>query len=61
MRVRYVRERAVEHWRLADDKDPAPLSGLRVADVGCGGGVLSEVRTLDRLAALVDRGTERED
>jgi 2-polyprenyl-6-hydroxyphenyl methylase/3-demethylubiquinone-9 3-methyltransferase len=43
VRVKYIRERVIEHFAHTDGDDPAPLRGLRVADVGCGGGVLSEV------------------
>ncbi|RLN86997.1 hypothetical protein BBJ28_00004840 [Nothophytophthora sp. Chile5] len=32
----------IAHFGHTDDDDPLPLHGLRVADVGCGGGILSE-------------------
>jgi 2-polyprenyl-6-hydroxyphenyl methylase / 3-demethylubiquinone-9 3-methyltransferase len=41
VRLRFVRETAAEHFR----KDPAslrPFDGLKLLDIGCGGGLLSE-------------------
>jgi 2-polyprenyl-6-hydroxyphenyl methylase/3-demethylubiquinone-9 3-methyltransferase len=41
LRTAYIRQRLCAHF----DRDPgarAPLEGLRVLDVGCGGGILSE-------------------
>lgn len=41
LRVAYIRDHLCRHFRR--DADAAlPLSGLRVLDVGCGGGILSE-------------------
>ena len=40
-RVRYIREKLVEHFGL-DSKSQQPLAGLRVLDIGCGGGLLCE-------------------
>ncbi|RLN56104.1 hypothetical protein BBJ28_00002419 [Nothophytophthora sp. Chile5] len=42
VRVRYIRSHVIAHFGHTDDDDPLPLRGLRVADVGCGGGILSE-------------------
>ncbi|KAI9913774.1 hypothetical protein PsorP6_005280 [Peronosclerospora sorghi] len=42
VRVKYIRSHIIEHFRHTTDDDPMPLRGLRVADVGCGGGILSE-------------------
>jgi 2-polyprenyl-6-hydroxyphenyl methylase / 3-demethylubiquinone-9 3-methyltransferase len=50
VRLAYIRDCAAEHF----SRDPArldSLAGLRVLDVGCGGGILSE--PLARLGALV--------
>jgi 2-polyprenyl-6-hydroxyphenyl methylase/3-demethylubiquinone-9 3-methyltransferase len=50
LRLAYIRDRAAEHF----GRDPArldSLAGLRVLDIGCGGGILSE--PLARLGAGV--------
>lgn len=50
LRVRWIRDRLCEHFgRHA--ADVAPLRGLRVLDIGCGGGILSE--SMARLGASV--------
>ena len=41
VRISYVREKACAHFGR-DEKLARPLEGLRVLDVGCGGGLLSE-------------------
>ncbi|MDJ0813913.1 MAG: bifunctional 2-polyprenyl-6-hydroxyphenol methylase/3-demethylubiquinol 3-O-methyltransferase UbiG [Woeseiaceae bacterium] len=41
LRISYIREQLCRHFDLDAAKD-APLSGLRVLDVGCGGGILAE-------------------
>lgn len=41
LRVDYIRARLCEHFRR-DKHAERPLTGLRVLDVGCGGGILSE-------------------
>lgn len=41
VRISYVREKACAHFGR-DEKSARPLEGLRVLDVGCGGGLLSE-------------------
>lgn len=48
-RVAYLREHLLEHFALADG--PQPLAGLRVLDIGCGGGILSE--SMAQLGATV--------
>ena len=40
-RVKFIRETCVEHFAL-DYQKRAPFEGLRLLDVGCGGGLLSE-------------------
>lgn len=41
VRVEYIRDKASEHFGR-DPKSHRPLEGLRVLDIGCGGGLLSE-------------------
>lgn len=50
LRVAWIRERLCRHFRRDADA-PRPLAGLRVLDVGCGGGILSE--SIARLGADV--------
>ena len=50
LRVAYIRDRACHHFGR-DPRGRAPLSGLRVLDVGCGGGLLAE--PLARLGGAV--------
>ena len=40
-RIAFIRDRLASHFGL-DIRSPAPLSGLRILDIGCGGGLLSE-------------------
>ena len=49
-RVRYIRETLVEHFGR-DPKAQRPLEGLRILDIGCGGGLLCE--PLCRMGAKV--------
>ncbi|MEM7301241.1 MAG: bifunctional 2-polyprenyl-6-hydroxyphenol methylase/3-demethylubiquinol 3-O-methyltransferase UbiG [Pseudomonadota bacterium] len=41
VRLRYIREKVCEHFER-DAKSADALAGLRVLDIGCGGGLLSE-------------------
>ncbi len=41
VRLTYIRDKASENFGR-DAKSPQPLEGLRVLDIGCGGGLLSE-------------------
>lgn len=52
-RVAFIRDAASEHFGAAGPAEQAvpPLHGLRVVDVGCGGGILAE--SLARLGAHV--------
>jgi 2-polyprenyl-6-hydroxyphenyl methylase/3-demethylubiquinone-9 3-methyltransferase len=50
VRLAYIRDRIDQHWGL-DEHDLKPLRGRRVADVGCGAGLLAE--PLARLGAEV--------
>ena len=50
VRLHYIRERIDRHWAL-DETGLKPLAGKRVADVGCGAGLLAE--PLARLGAVV--------
>ena len=40
-RLGYIRREVVEHFSL-DDKSNTPFKGLRLLDIGCGGGLISE-------------------
>jgi 2-polyprenyl-6-hydroxyphenyl methylase/3-demethylubiquinone-9 3-methyltransferase len=50
VRIGFIRDELCAHFGL-DAASPAPLSGLRLLDIGCGGGLLSE--PLARLGASV--------
>ena len=50
VRLAFIRDHLVAHFNL-DDTAPLPLKGLRILDVGCGGGLISE--PLARLGAHV--------
>ena len=41
IRIQYISERIKEYFRLSD-KQENPLNGLKILDIGCGGGILSE-------------------
>jgi 2-polyprenyl-6-hydroxyphenyl methylase/3-demethylubiquinone-9 3-methyltransferase len=43
-RIRYVRDHLAAHFGR-DPKTPKPFAGLRLIDVGCGGGLISEPMT----------------
>jgi ubiquinone biosynthesis O-methyltransferase len=50
VRCKFIREGLIQHLGL-DSRSIEPLKGLRVVDVGCGGGILSEA--LARMGADV--------
>ena len=50
VRIGYIRDRMAAHWQR-DPQSVTPLGGLRLLDVGCGGGLLSE--PMARLGAAV--------
>jgi 2-polyprenyl-6-hydroxyphenyl methylase / 3-demethylubiquinone-9 3-methyltransferase len=50
VRIGYLRDRAAAHWQR-DPLSGAPLEGLDLLDIGCGGGLLCEPMT--RLGARV--------
>jgi 2-polyprenyl-6-hydroxyphenyl methylase/3-demethylubiquinone-9 3-methyltransferase len=50
LRIGYIRDRAATHWKR-DPLSGAPLHGLSLLDIGCGGGLLSE--PMARLGARV--------
>ncbi len=41
VRIGYIRELAMRHFSLPENTD-LPFSGLRIADIGCGGGLICE-------------------
>lgn len=41
VRLTYIREKLVSHFDL-DQKSTKPLTGMRILDIGCGGGLLCE-------------------
>ncbi len=49
-RVAFIKEKAGVHFRLPEES-PKPFQGLRILDIGCGGGILCE--PLARLGADV--------
>jgi 2-polyprenyl-6-hydroxyphenyl methylase / 3-demethylubiquinone-9 3-methyltransferase len=51
VRLRFIRDQIVVHFKLDEPMKPLPLSGLRVLDIGCGGGLLCE--PMARLGATV--------
>lgn len=50
VRLRYIRETVLDHFAL-DKASPKPFEGLRLLDIGCGGGLLCE--PMARLGASV--------
>ncbi|MCP4329163.1 MAG: bifunctional 2-polyprenyl-6-hydroxyphenol methylase/3-demethylubiquinol 3-O-methyltransferase UbiG [Alphaproteobacteria bacterium] len=50
VRLKFIRDRVANHFGR-DPLDPAPLHGLRLLDIGCGGGLLCE--PMRRLGASV--------
>src|SRR5258707_13886032 len=50
VRLGYIRDRAAAHWQR-DPLSGAPLRGLSLLDIGCGGGLLCE--PMARLGAAV--------
>jgi 2-polyprenyl-6-hydroxyphenyl methylase/3-demethylubiquinone-9 3-methyltransferase len=58
VRVGYIRDQAALHFNR-DPKAAGPLKGLRILDIGCGGGILSE--PLARLGAKMTGADPSED
>ena len=62
VRLSFVRSEIINHFSLENTEDAQPLKGLKILDVGCGGGLLCE--PLARLGAQVtglDAGQENID
>lgn len=51
IRIRFIRDQIIQHFKRGEPLKPLPLSGLRVLDIGCGGGLLCE--PMARLGAAV--------
>lgn len=51
LRVGYIRQQVMSHFGMAEHNQPEPFKGLRLLDIGCGGGLLSE--PMARLGAEV--------
>lgn len=49
LRIKYIKDNTISHFKIKKKKDS--LKGLKILDVGCGGGLLSE--PLSRLGAKV--------
>ena len=41
IRIKYIKESIIEEFNLKDT-DSVPLNGIKILDIGCGGGLLSE-------------------
>ena len=61
-RVGYIRDAVEEHYGLTNTSsssssrtttDNDPFTGLRFLDIGCGGGILSEVRLHRAICMLI--------
>ena len=50
IRIKYIRDKCISHFNLNQEKD-RPLSSLKILDIGCGGGLISE--PMCRLGAKV--------
>ncbi len=49
IRIEYILDKTIEHFNIKDVK--LPLKGLKILDIGCGGGLISE--PMSRLGASV--------
>ena len=55
-RLAYIRDKLCAHFGR-DPRSPRPLDGLRLLDIGCGGGLLSEpMRRLGAVVSGLDAG-----
>ena len=50
VRIKYIKEKCISHFNLKQNGDK-PLSSLKILDIGCGGGLISE--PMCRLGAQV--------
>ena len=48
LRVSFIKN-SLDHLHSQNSTLSKPLGGFRILDVGCGGGILSEVKNLDLL------------
>ena len=50
IRIEYLLEKIKDHFKI-DNNAPIPLQGLKILDIGCGGGLISE--PMARMGGLV--------
>lgn len=56
VRLSYIKDRICKHFKISS-KNPAPFKKLRIADIGCGGGLITEeLFNLGARATGVDAG-----
>ena len=41
IRIKYIKDKCISHFKL-DQNKIRPLSSLKILDIGCGGGLISE-------------------
>jgi hypothetical protein len=54
VRVQFIEEELVNHFALPATPEGSPLEGIKLLDVGCGGGILAEVDNLHCCTAHIE-------